>query len=343
MSISSIPKELQLQILSYISYSDLMSVSLTCHRLKDVSRDPALWRTLTLEYERIMNSTKACRDHVSRCTGLKEIVITTGGMVIVNSDKIVSVIMKAKDSLTSIDISSSLSNTSLNKISKMTQLRKLAFYAEKVKADGIYSLASLTELRSLEFRWINVEYMNEWVNLFTHLKKLEEVELYHISDEVVERLVVNNPNLCHLIISGSPRLTTRSAKIISENCHQLTHLEIAFCSGFSSNDIQSLITACPNLTVADFGGTEIDDTALGLLSHICPELVYLSFDRCDNLSEQGVEEFITAAAKLKILDIRYLNATNPGFAKRIEQEHPYIEIRHFEDDDSDDDTSSENE
>ena len=184
MSISSIPKELQLQILSYISYSDLMSVSLTCHRLKDVSRDPALWRTLTLEYERIMNSTKACRDHVSRCTGLKEIVITTGGMVIVNSDKIVSVIMKAKGSLTSIDISSSLSNTSLNKISKMTQLRKLAFYAGKVNADGIDSLTSLTELRSLKLPEFGlncpptVENLNELANLFNHLKKLEEFEFH---------------------------------------------------------------------------------------------------------------------------------------------------------------------
>ena len=330
MSISSIPKELQLQILSYISYSDLMSVSLTCHRLKDVSRDPALWRTLTLEYERIMNSTKACRYHVSRCTGLKEIVITTGGMVIVNSDKIVSVIMKAKGSLTSIDISSSLSNTSLNKISKMTQLRKLAFHAEKVKADGIYSLASLTELRSLEFRWINVEYMNEWANLFTHLKKLEEVELYHISDEVVERLVVNNPNLCHLNISGSPRLTSLSVNLIAENCSQLTHLEIALCFGFSSSDIQKLIRAFPKLTHANFSCTKIDDTTLGLLSQNCPELESLNLFLCENVSELGVEGFITATGKLKYLNIRHLGASNPGFAKRVDKEHPNIQIVHSE-------------
>ena len=50
---------------------------------------------------------------------------------------------------------------------KMKQLRKLAFHGEKVKADGIASLASLTELRSLAFKWLEDEYSNEFVNLFT--------------------------------------------------------------------------------------------------------------------------------------------------------------------------------
>ena len=75
MSILIIPKELLLHIFGNLSYSDLMSVSLTCHHLKDAARDPALWRKLTLEYEKIRNSTQACRDHVSRCTSLKEIII----------------------------------------------------------------------------------------------------------------------------------------------------------------------------------------------------------------------------------------------------------------------------
>ena len=327
--IISIPKELQLHILSLLSHSDLMSVSLTCRRLKDAARDPALWRKLTLEYERIKNKTVACREHVSRCTSLKEIFIK-GNTWNSNEEKIMSVFMKAKDTLTSIDISSRISVSSLKKISKMTQLRKLAFRAEKVKVDGIYSLASLIELRSLEFRWINVEYMNEWANLFTHLKKLEEVELYYISDEVVERLVVNNPNLCHLNISGSPRLTSLSVNLIAENCSQLTHLEIALCFGFSSSDIQKLIRAFPKLTHANFSCTKIDDTTLGLLSQNCPELESLNLFLCENVSELGVEGFITATGKLKYLNIRHLGASNPGFAKRVDKEHPNIQIVHSE-------------
>ena len=110
MSILTIPKEIQLHILSLLSYKDLSRVSLTCRHLKDVSRDPTLWRKLTLEYEKIENSTVACRDQVSRCTSLKEIVIT-GEVYWVRSDKIISVIMKAKGTLTCIDVSSSLNKT----------------------------------------------------------------------------------------------------------------------------------------------------------------------------------------------------------------------------------------
>ena len=75
----------------------------------------------------------------------------------------------------------------------------------------------------------SAQYLEEMVNLFTHLKKLEEVDIQSIllSDEVVESLVVNNPNLRQLIISYSYHLTSRSIHIIAENCPQLTHIDIA--------------------------------------------------------------------------------------------------------------------
>ena len=353
MSIVSIPKELLLQIFGHLSYTELSRVSLTCRRLKDVSRDPALWRKVTLEYEWIKNSTQACRDHVSRCTSLKEIAITGknlgmhggpavgGGMA--TSVKVMSVILKAKRTLTSIILSSSLSNPSLQKISKMTQLRKLAFDGEQVKADGIANLASLTELRSLKLpnRRVTLSeleaYLKELVNLFVHLKKLEEVDIKmnRLSDEVVESLVVNNPNLRHLDISStsyrSDSLSTRSATTIAENCHQLTYIEIENCSGFSRNDIQNLITACPKLKHASFGWTNIDDIALGLLSHNCPELEGLSLVDCWRVSEQGLEGLISAAPNLKYLDIRNDIFASPGFARRVEQEYPHIKILYDDD------------
>ena len=202
----------------------------------------------------------------------------------------------------------------------MTQLRKLAVYTEIVRADGIASLAGLKELRNLKLRDYetehDVEYLNEFVNLFTHLKKLEEVDLAtskHLSAEVIESLVINNPNL---------RL-----------------LDISQLDSLSSNDIQNLITACPKLTRANFFWTHIDDTALALLSHNCPELEHLSLRECRNVSEQGVKGFITKAAKLtklRFLDIRHLESANPGFAKRMKQEHPDITIATEDDDDDSD-------
>ena len=75
---------------------------------------------------------------------------------------------------------------------------------------------------------------------------------------------------------------------------------------------------------------DIDDTALGMLSQNCHKLEHLSLFWCDsNVSKQGVEKFITASPKLKYLDIRYGdNIIDPGYAIRIEQEHPNIKIVH---------------
>ena len=354
MSLESIPKELQLRILSLLSYSDLSSVSLACRRLKDAARDPALWRKLTLEYEWIKTNTQACRDHVSRCTSLREIVITAGEWE-VRSDKIMSVVMKAKGTLSSIALYPSLSNSSLKKISKISQLTKLSFYGAQIKADGISSLANLTELRSLRIPWhghnfwysdivsVNsgsVQYLEELVNLFTHLNKLEEVAIqsFFLRDQVVESLVVNNPNLQHLNINtyttnhpnNHHSLTSRSISLIADYCHQLTHIDIGHQKCFSRTDIQKLITGCPKLKHANFERTLIDDCALEMLSHKCPELEHLSLAGCRHVSEEGVEGFITVAATAKLMyfDIRDLYATNPGFAKRVELENPNIKVVH---------------
>ena len=68
MGILTLPRELQLHILGHLSVSELMQLSQTCRRLKDLARDPSLWRKLTLTYNMIKNNTVACRDHVSRCS-----------------------------------------------------------------------------------------------------------------------------------------------------------------------------------------------------------------------------------------------------------------------------------
>jgi len=128
MNIVTIPSEIQLFIFGKLKVLDLVNVSETCHSLKDVARDPSLWKKLTLTYERIKNKNEACRNHVIRCSSLQEIVIS-GEEKVINSGKIMSVLMKAKNTLTSIILSPSfvcLSYSSIEKIGKMTQLTHLS-------------------------------------------------------------------------------------------------------------------------------------------------------------------------------------------------------------------------
>ena len=62
MNIDTAPREIQLIIFGQLKVPDLVRLSETCHCLKDVARDPSLWKKLTLTYERIKNKTEACAE-----------------------------------------------------------------------------------------------------------------------------------------------------------------------------------------------------------------------------------------------------------------------------------------
>ena len=146
MSLLTIQREIQLIIFGQMNESDLLRISKTCHHLKDVARDPSLWKKVTLTYEKIQNKNEACRNHVSRCTSLREIFIT-GEEKEIRSDKIMTILTKAKDTLTSINLSLSfagLSKSSFERISDMTQLTHLAVGGDKVGPKGLAALARLT-------------------------------------------------------------------------------------------------------------------------------------------------------------------------------------------------------
>ena len=141
MIIDTAPREIQLLIFGKLKVLDLVNLSETCHSLMDVARDPTLWKKLTLTYERIKNKNEACRNHVIRCSSLQEIVIS-GEEKVINSGKIVSVLMKAKNTLTSISLSPSfvgLSYSSIEKIignmAQLTHLSSASLVRERLRQE----------------------------------------------------------------------------------------------------------------------------------------------------------------------------------------------------------------
>ena len=326
MSIVTIPKEIQLFIFGHLKVADLVSVSETCHRLKDVARDPCLWKKVTLSYQKIKNNNEACRNHVSRCSSLKEIYIT-GEEKSIRSDKIMAVVMKAnKGTLTRIILSPSfagLSNSSFERIGDMTKLTHLAVGGSKLKEDGIEHLSSLTELKSLKIPgieggytwWENLDVI--LANLFSKLKKLEEVDIKmensFPSDGVIESLVNNNPNLHHIDISTSlirsffnphqnSNLTSSSLNLIADKCPKLTYIGIGNLTMFSSNDILRLVAKCPKLKYANFERTQVEDACLAMIPQNCPDLEFIKISGSYRLSADSVVELGQDLPNLKIED-----------------------------------------
>ena len=194
MSLLSLPRELQLLILGLLPVRDLLRLSETCRSLKDLARDPSLWKHLVLFYKNIKNNPKACREHVARCSKLKELTIihsydpyseaTSYEQRKIRSDKIMSVVMKAKNTLTSLSVSDlELCNSSFGKISQMTKLTRLDINAAKIQ--GLHGLSTLTCLSKLKS--LNICQLHDEGDIFHSFNAL----LYSLSQKQLEEVEVN--------------------------------------------------------------------------------------------------------------------------------------------------------
>ena len=346
MNILTIPKELQVHILGFLPVPDRLRVSETCHLLKDVARDPSLWKKLALRDLMIWDNNKSCRDHVARCSSLKELVIssphTLQGRIrsdMIPSDKIMNVVLKAKRSIKTLSIANfKLSNSSFKQIGQLTHLTKLDIDAVNIKSDGIAILANLSELKSLKMKNLQLCTLDNLVDFFSILRKLEVVVLqgYHqLNDEVIESLVINNPNLYHLNIKNTAYLTQhsltgRSLRIIADNCPHITHIDIGNIRVFRNDDIK-IVSKCSKLKYASFEYTRIEDSFLERLANDCPDLEDLNLSQCLQITVAGIKSFLDKAskAKLKSLDIRRFLYSTENFRSIVDQlklKHPHIDI-----------------
>ena len=181
--------------------------------------------------------------------------------------------------------------------------------------------------------------LDDLVDFFSSLNKLEVVDLEgydQLSDEVIEALVVNNPNLYHLNIKHTtydiPLLTGRSLSIITYNSPQITHIDIGNLRVFTNDDIL-IISKCSKLKYANFECTLIKDSFLARLANDCPDLEDLNLSRCVLIKSAGIEAFLDKAskAKLKHLDIRNCGAFDTedyggSIADHFNQKYPHIDI-----------------
>lgn len=357
--ILTIPKELQLHIIGLLRVPDRLRLSETCHSLKDLVRDLTLWKQLVLCYKRIRDNTEECRDHVARCSKLRDLYIcscilpwnnTENYEGRVRSDKIMNVVTKAKSSIQTLTVRKfRLSNSSFKQLSQLTQLTHLNINARNIRSDGIAGLAKLSELRSLKmynFRhghFILSNNLKSLEGVFSILKKLEVVEMREydqLSDDAIENLVVSNPNLHHLDINSTSYIIPNSSKILSyiaDNCPQITHIDIGHLTVFTNDDLIKFASKCSKLKYANFEDTRIEDSFLERLASDCPNLEHLKLSSCLLITEQGTEAFLNKAAKaqLKSLDIRdchfLRDDKNGSIPDRFEAAHPHIDVVDYDD------------
>ena len=151
--------------------------------------------------------------------------------------------------------------------------------------------------------------------------------------------MVNNPNLRHIDVGCEYRyrstcsLTSRSLKIIADNCPQLTHIGIVdHWHTLENDDILQFVSKCTKLKSANLKGTKIEDSVLARLARL-QDLETLNLSDCVEFTKQGIESFLDEVAQGKLkrlevincdfLNVMRWNGLNP---EKLKEDYPHVNI-----------------
>ena len=192
----SLSDEMVLSILRLLSKKDLGTVSRINKKFRDLSRDNSLWTELTLDHQDIKQNADSCRKLVERCKKLASLKITNESHN-PKSLNLMSVVIRAKDSLTSLDVNSSLQNwtyAAMAKLGLMKSLKNISFTFNARYPQHPQGLSYLAQLDQLEVLKIDIRTnahgtgLSFMKNVFKQLKQLKTVELTNANSEMLAAL-----------------------------------------------------------------------------------------------------------------------------------------------------------
>ena len=150
-----------------------------------------------------------CRKLVERCKNLTSLKITNTSEY-KGPLNIMSVVIRAKKTLKSLELDSSIrewTQGALAELDQMKELRNLAmtFDINYPFEENIYELGNLAKLEHLEVLCFGIENKVShhfsslsrklWENMFKHLKKLKVLEIQIANESMVASIVQGNPDL----------------------------------------------------------------------------------------------------------------------------------------------------
>ena len=231
--------EVILFILRLLPQKDIVTISMINKRFRDLSRDASLWKELTLDHADIKRTADSCRKLVERCKKLETLKITNKSRDS-RPLNIMSVVIRAKDSLRSLDVDNSLdkwTDAAMTKLGQMKGLKNISFafntrYPQNPR--GLFKLVQLDQLEVLKIYGRTDAYGSAFLvmkNVFQQLKQLKIVELGSANSEMVVALASNNPGLKKLKVFDCEDISDESIDALSDKCPYLEELGIdLFCS-----------------------------------------------------------------------------------------------------------------
>ena len=331
-----LPHEIWLVVLRFLPAPSLAALSGTCRVLRDVCQDPALWTSLSIDWQSIKNRTGSTEELISRSTRLERLTVTNRTFEQVNSPVIVGVIKRGKASLKELVLSPeiALANNAVGQLGlHLCQLTSLELAGDWVKSSAMKDLSNLTNLHTLKIPGAEQVTPKDLKELFSRLKLLTVVDVSECkrgaTDMSISALANNNPGLQFLALDECELLTGKSLKVLASRCPLLAHLSLDGCYQVSDPGMAMLASACPNLTYVSLGlCSSIKDNTVVKLGSNCRKLSFLNLFGCAYLSEKGIQKMLNEAEGLSHLDIRGILGMSQTFSEKIEKENPTIKIVH---------------
>lgn len=357
----SLSDEMVLSILKMLPKKDLVTVSLINRRFRNLSKDDSLWSELTLDYEDIKQNNDSCRKLVDRCKKLSSLTITNTSQ---NSRRldIMSVVIKAKQSLKSLEVDNSMRDWTLTAMKKLGSLESLtsltlSFNSKPYAVNGYAGIEMLEKLAHLQLENLklviehNKEGRHEFTNihqtetavaamkrLFQQLKKLKEVDIFpdtntsklaFYNESVMVALVGNNPDLTVLRLKGYPPLSDRIIDVLVNSCPGLEEINIS--PSQSESSIQKLSSSCPNLKCLEVGWYPRiidlkDEKFIGYIEKFKSLERLVLHGTYENITEFGVRRMLDSAEKLKHLTLAGPQMTE-DLVERLKIEYPDIDLK----------------
>ena len=349
-SINHWPDEVVLFILRLLPQEDLVTISLINKRFWNLSKDPSLWTQLTLDYENIKHNAESCRKLVDRCKQLSSLNIKNTS---INFSKlnIMTVVIRAKESLKSLKVDHSMANWTPAAMSKLGTLRNLtrlslSFNSDSKSANSYAGAEMLEELKNLDklevlnlelrnYHSSHVESFEVLERVFQQLKKLKEVKLYPpcYGENLVIALAENNPNLKVICGKVFSFLTDETIEVLVNSCPGLEDFIISY--SHSESEINKLSSSWPNLKCLEVRGPFVgpfaidhkDEKLIGYAEKFRSlERLILEYFPYVNVTDSGIERLVNSAKKLRYLSLRAPNVTK-DLVKRLKTEYPNLDLR----------------
>ena len=342
--------EIALLILRLLPQKDLVSVSLVNRKFRDLSKDPSLWTQLTLDFENIKQNAESCRKLVDRCKKLASIKITNKSQ---NCSKlnIMTVVIRAKESLQSLEVNHSMQDwtpAAMKKVGSLKNLTRLSltFNPDPKSANSYMGANMLGELANLdqleELKLVITNYGSGYgesflmlETVFQQLKKLKKVDLFpaFYDESLVVALAENNPEL--KLIQGMlfSSLSDETIEVLVNSCPSLEEFRIR--SNHSESNLNKLSSSWPNLkrleigTAPPFGNIDHkDEKLMGYAEKFksLEVLVFCSTLSYINVTDSGIERLVASAKKLKLLSLRAPQVTK-DLVERLRTEYPMLDLR----------------